>query len=52
MADAVLHQGVAVTDLMFKPGIINLDFADIRVMTEMGKAMMLLQVKRLAKTSY
>ena len=42
MADAVLHQGVCgVTDLMIKPGIINLDFADIRsVMTEMGKAMM------------
>ena len=42
MADAVLHQGVSgVTDLMLKPGIINLDFADIRsVMTEMGKAMM------------
>ncbi|MGC6537219.1 MAG: cell division protein FtsZ [Candidatus Puniceispirillaceae bacterium] len=42
MADTVLHQGVSgVTDLMLKPGIINLDFADIRsVMTEMGKAMM------------
>jgi len=42
MADAVLHQGVCgVTDLMIKPGLINLDFADIRaVMTEMGKAMM------------
>ena len=42
IADAVLHQGVCgVTDLMIKPGIINLDFADIRsVMTEMGKAMM------------
>ena len=42
MADAVLHQGVAgVTDLMIKPGQINLDFADIRsVMCEMGKAMM------------
>ena len=42
MADAVLHQGVCgVTDLMIKPGIINLDFADIRaVMSEMGKAMM------------
>ena len=42
MADEVLHQGVSgVTDLMLKPGIINLDFADIRsVMTEMGKAMM------------
>ena len=42
MADTVLHQGVAgVTDLMIKPGQINLDFADIRaVMGEMGKAMM------------
>ena len=42
MADAVLNQGVSgVTDLMLKPGLINLDFADIRsVMTEMGKAMM------------
>lgn len=42
MADNVLHQGVSgVTDLMIKPGMINLDFADIRsVMTEMGKAMM------------
>ena len=42
MADAVLHQGVCgVTDLMLKPGLINLDFADIRaVMSEMGKAMM------------
>jgi len=42
MADAVLHQGVCgVTDLMLKPGQINLDFADIRaVMGEMGKAMM------------
>ena len=42
MADTVLHQGVCgVTDLMIKPGTINLDFADIKaVMTEMGKAMM------------
>ncbi len=42
MADDVLHSGVAgVTDLMVKPGLINLDFADIRaVMSEMGKAMM------------
>ena len=42
MADTVLHQGVCgVTDLMIKPGMINLDFADIRaVMGEMGKAMM------------
>jgi cell division protein FtsZ len=42
MADEVLHSGVrGVTDLMVRPGLINLDFADIRtVMQEMGKAMM------------
>ena len=42
MADQVLHQGVrGITDLMIMPGLINLDFADIRtVMSEMGKAMM------------
>jgi len=42
LADDVLYQGVkGVTDLMVRPGIINLDFADIRsVMDEMGKAMM------------
>src|SRR5688572_3281355 len=42
MADDVLYSGVrGVTDLMVRPGLINLDFADIRaVMTEMGKAMM------------
>ncbi|WP_151717259.1 cell division protein FtsZ [Gemmobacter serpentinus] len=42
MADDVLYQGVkGVTDLMVKPGLINLDFADVRsVMDEMGKAMM------------
>ena len=42
MADEVLHAGVrGVTDLMVVPGLINLDFADIRaVMSEMGKAMM------------
>ncbi len=42
MADDVLYQGVkGVTDLMIRPGIINLDFADVRsVMDEMGKAMM------------
>jgi cell division protein FtsZ len=42
MADDVLYSGVrGVTDLMIKPGLINLDFADIRaVMAEMGKAMM------------
>ncbi|HUK60875.1 MAG TPA: cell division protein FtsZ [Stellaceae bacterium] len=42
MADDVLASGVrGVTDLMVMPGLINLDFADIRaVMSEMGKAMM------------
>jgi cell division protein FtsZ len=42
MADQVLHSGVrSITDLMVMPGLINLDFADVRsVMTEMGKAMM------------
>jgi cell division protein FtsZ len=41
-ADQVLHSGVrSITDLMVLPGLINLDFADVRtVMTEMGKAMM------------
>ena len=42
MADEVLHAGVrGVTDLIVMPGLINLDFADIKsVITEMGKAMM------------
>ena len=42
MADNVLYMGVrGVTDLMVAPGMVNLDFADIRtVMAEMGKAMM------------
>ena len=42
LADEVLHSGVAgITDLMIHPGLINLDFADVRtVMNEMGKAMM------------
>jgi cell division protein FtsZ len=42
MADTVLYMGVrGVTDLMVNPGVVNLDFADIRtVMAEMGKAMM------------
>ncbi len=42
MADNVLYSGVrGVTDLMVMPGLINLDFADVRsVMAEMGKAMM------------
>lgn len=42
MADEVLHAGVrGVTDLITMPGLINLDFADIKtVMIEKGKAMM------------
>lgn len=42
LADDVLYAGVrGVTDLMIMPGLINLDFADIRsIMREMGKAMM------------
>ena len=42
MADKVLYSGVrGVTDLMVMPGLINLDFADVRsVMMEMGTAMM------------
>jgi len=42
MADNVLMQGVkGITDLIVKPGLINLDFADIEtVMSSMGKAMM------------
>ena len=42
LADDVLYQGVfGITDLITNPGIINLDFADIRtVMGNMGKAMM------------
>jgi len=42
MADSVLQSAVrGVTDLIVVPGLINLDFADIRsVMQEMGKAVM------------
>ena len=42
LADDVLYSGVrGITDLIVVPGLINLDFADIRtVMGEMGKAMM------------
>lgn len=42
LADSVLQSGVrGVTDLMVRPGLVNLDFADIRTaMLEMGKAMM------------
>lgn len=40
MADQVLHAGVrGITDLMLLPGLINLDFADVKsVMLEMGRA--------------
>ena len=43
MADDVLYSGVrSITDLMMKPGLINLDFADVRAVmgNMMGKAMM------------
>ncbi|WP_092615208.1 cell division protein FtsZ [Roseospirillum parvum] len=42
MADDVLYSGVrSITDLMVMPGLVNLDFADVRtVMQEMGRAMM------------
>lgn len=42
LADSVLKSGVTgITDLIVKPGLVNLDFADVRsVMSEMGKAMM------------
>ena len=42
MVDNVLYSGIkAITDLMTMPGLINLDFADIRtIMGSMGKAMM------------
>ncbi len=42
MADNVLLDGVrGVSDLIVKPGVVNLDFADVRtLMTVMGKAMM------------
>ncbi len=42
LADEVLYSGVrGVTDLMMMPGLINLDFADVRaVMMDMGNAMM------------
>jgi|JI9StandDraft_1071089.scaffolds.fasta_scaffold04429_4 cell division protein FtsZ len=42
LADKVLYSGVrGITDLMVMPGLINLDFADVRtVMAGMGSAMM------------
>lgn len=42
IADNVLCQGVrSITDLVMNPGLINLDFADVRtVISDMGRAMM------------
>lgn len=42
IADEVLHQGIAgISDLITKPGMINLDFADVRtIMTDAGSALM------------
>jgi len=42
MADNVLYDGVrSITDLMMKPGLINLDFADVKaIMEDQGKAIM------------
>ena len=42
LSNNVLMHGVqSITDLMVRPGIINLDFADVEtVMSSMGKAMM------------
>lgn len=42
MADDVLYSGVrSITDLMMMPGLINLDFADIKsIMEDKGKAIM------------
>ena len=39
--DVLLHGVRSITDLMVRPGLINLDFADVEtVMSRMGKAMM------------
>ena len=39
--DVLLHGVQSITDLMVRPGLINLDFADVEsVMSAMGKAMM------------
>ena len=42
MADTVLYEGIrGVTDLIVNPGLVNLDFADVRaIMTNMGRALM------------
>ena len=39
--DVLLHGVQSITDLMVRPGLINLDFADVEtIMSSMGKAMM------------
>ena len=42
LVDEVLYQGIkGVTDVLVKPGLINLDFADVRtIMTDMGRSLM------------
>ena len=42
MADNVLYEGIrGVTDLIVNPGLVNLDFADVRaIMSNMGRALM------------
>ena len=42
MADEVLHSGVrSITDLILVPGLVNLDFADVRsIMRQKGRAVM------------
>lgn len=42
MADNVLHEGVrSITDLIINPGLINLDYADVKtIILNMGKSMM------------
>lgn len=42
MADGVLHQAVqGVTDLIFRPGLVNVDFADVKtIMSDAGTAIM------------
>lgn len=42
MVDDVLYHGIkGVTDVLVKPGLINLDFADVRtIMTDMGRSLM------------
>ena len=42
IADEILRQGImGISEIIAKPGLINVDFADVRtVMSEMGTAMM------------